>query len=203
MVQRLDLGGKSRLGKVATATDLVQGTPARREIRLDVLAHVGNDDAQHPARLQATPALGEKARPFHAGFQMLEIVFDMDAACRTIGQRQMAPTVDARRDAGRRKQIKVDPAVHAKRTAADVDQHFLPRPKRPLPGDPGRMAAPEQPNDGCIEFDPEGAEHPRIDRHPRDQPGAELLLQRGHARPHWAKARPTKSSSTCFSTSQL
>ena len=126
VVQRLDLGRKRVLRTLAAAADLVQHVPARRHVGLDVLAHVGHDDAQDTARLQAAPALGEEARPLHRRLEMLEVVLDVDAPRRAVGERQAPARIDAHGDARRREEIEIDPAVLAERAAADIHQHVAP-----------------------------------------------------------------------------
>ena len=135
---------------------------------------------------------------------MLEVVLDMDAARRPVAERQAAPAIDAHGHAGRGKEIEIDPALLPERPAADIDQHAGPLPQRALLGDAAGKDAVEQAHRHGIQLDAKRAEHPRIDRQPRNQPGAQALLQRRHGDACLdAKARATEPSSAAFSTSQL
>ena len=138
------------------------------------------------------------------GLQMLEVVLDMDAARRPIAKRQAVAAIDAHRHAGRREEVEIDPAFLAERSAADIDQHAGPLPQGALLGDAAGKDAVQQTHRHRIQLDTERPEHPRIDRQPRDQPGAQALLQRRHGDTCLdAKARATEPSNAAFSTSQL
>jgi hypothetical protein len=135
---------------------------------------------------------------------MLEVVLDMDAARRSVAERQAASAIDAHGHAGRREEIEIDPAVLAERPAADIDQHAGPLAQGSLLGDAAGKNAIQQTHHQRVQLDTKRPEHPRIDRQPRHQPGAQALLHGRHGDTcRDAKARVTEASSAAFSTSQL
>ncbi len=164
MIQCLDLGGERILRQFAAAADLIQHLPTRRQIGLGVLVHVGHNYAQYAAWLQRATAFGKEARPFGCGLEMLEVMLDVNASRRSVGERKAPPAIDTQGDARRGKEVEVDPPFPAERTAAHIDQQLLLPLQGAALGDPAGMDVVEQAHHHGAQFDAEGAEDPRIDR---------------------------------------
>ena len=89
-------------------------------------AGIWDDYSEHTAVGEAPSAFIEEPRRFLLMGQVLEIVLDVDARASAVADRKIAPAVGADRHSLEGKQVEIDPACQAERTASDIEVNVLP-----------------------------------------------------------------------------